>query len=472
MVLKDAIQGTIWGNENKQFISYMNQYDTQHGKIEAANAKRDEYYEKMKNKYKDVTVTVQFTGDAAILGPSTYKGFDEILNKSFNENGKKGSGDMFYHDDSEYNFLQKLFRTQTFVSWRSDDGSLKELRKDMEKYNALVDEAVETQKTLNSGAVKLHDSLAKVDAGSLGYYQQIGNMYDISSFQKTDKNGKTTTDEEAVTQFTEIMSKAVDKGKEYAVDSDIGLAMLEVINEQLKNPDALKEGVEEQLKAVKKEIEDEMTHTQTFTWSGILDSVNRYSEDLKTTNAALKELDESGAITNDTFADLAKTLDTLDLKDVFASFENGDDAIAYVNRLVQAIDDLDTAYDINTGYVKVNQDSLELLQDAQERAAKGKIKAMINELAASRAAAASNVALIDAQISAIDAMIGYVQASGENTIDTDKMMAEANEQYQADFAKQMQGVEGSYQKITGDSAKWAEATLNNIGEVADAWSQY
>lgn len=472
LVLKDAIQGTIWGSENKQFISYMNQYDTQHGKIEAANSKRDEYLEKMRKKYKDLEYTIQIDTESIPYNKS-YKGFDDVLNNLYNEKGKKGSGSMFFKDSSENKWYHYLLGTATTIlGWNNMDMNNRDIEKDLKKYNELVDEADQTAKTLNAGAVKLHDSLAGVDAGSLGYYQQIGNMYDISSFQKTDKNGKTTTNEEAVTQFTEIMSKAVDKGKEYAVDSDIGLAMLEVINEQLKNPDALKEGVEEQLKAVKKEIEDEMTHTQTFTWSGILDSVNRYSEDLKVTNTALKELNESGAITNDTFADLAKTLDTLDLKDVFASFENGDDAIAYVNRLVQAIDDLDTAYDINTGYVKVNQDSLELLQDAQERAAKGKIKAMINELAASRAAAASNVALIDAQISAIDAMIGYVQASGENTIDTNKMMAEANEQYQADFAKQMQGVEGSYQKITGDSAKWAEATLNNIGEVADAWSQY
>lgn len=472
LVLKDAIQGTIWGSENKQFISYMNQYDTQHGKIEAANSKRDEYLEKMRKKYKDLEYTIQIDTESIPYNKS-YKGFDDVLNNLYNEKGKKGSGSMFFKDSSENKWYHYLLGTATTIlGWNNMDMNNRDIEKDLKKYNELVDEADQTAKTLNAGAIKLHDSLAGVDAGSLGYYQQIGNMYDISSFQKTDKNGKTTTDEEAVTQFTEIMSKAVDKGKEYAVDSDIGLAMLEVINEQLKNPDALKEGVEEQLKAVKKEIEDEMTHTQTFTWSGILDSVNRYSEDLKVTNTALKELNESGAITNDTFADLAKTLDTLDLKDVFASFEDGDDAIAYVNQLVQAIDDLDTAYDINTGYVKVNQDSLELLQDAQERAAKGKIKAMINELAASRAAAASNVALIDAQISAIDAMIGYVQASGENTIDTDKMMAEANEQYQADFAKQMQGVEGSYQKITGDSAKWAEATLNNIGEVADAWSQY
>lgn len=480
LVLKDAIQGTIWGNENRQFVNYMNQYETNHGKIEAANNKRDEYLEKMRKKYKDLEYTIQINGEGMPYNKS-YKGFDDVLDNLYNEKGNKGSGSMFFKDSSENKWYHYLFGTaSTILGWNNMDMNNRDIEKDLKKYNTLVDEADQTAKTLNSGAIKLHDSLEKVDGKNLGFYQQIGNMYDIGEFQKKDKNGNLQYDEkgnavyneEAVTQFTNIMADAVDKAKEYTAESDIGLKMLEVINEQLKKPDALKEGVEEQLKAVKKEIENEMTLTQTFTWGGILDSVNQYSEDLKTTNAALKELNENGAITNETFDDLAHTLDTLSLEDIFASFDDADEAIAYINNLVDAIDNLDTAYDINTGYVDVNKDSLELLQDAQERAAKGKIKAMINELAASRASAASNVALIDAQIAAIDAMIGYVQASGENTIDTNKMMDEANKEYTDNFNKEMSNVESAYKKIAGDSATWAEATLQNLSVVTEAWSKY
>ena len=480
LVLKDTIQGTIWGNENRQFVNYMNQYETNHGKIEAANNKRDEYLEKMRKKYKDLEYTIQIDTEGMPYNKS-YKGFDDVLNNLYNEKGNKGSGSMFFKDSSENKWYHYLLGTATTIlGWNNMDMNNRDIEKDLKKYNQLVEDADETVKTLNSGAIKLHDTLQQVDGKNLGFYQQLGNMYDIGGFQKKDKNGNLQYDEkgnavyneEAVTQFTNIMADAVDKAKEYTAESDIGLKMLEVINEQLKNPDALKEGVEEQLKAIKKEIEDEMTLTQTFTWGGILDSVNQYSEDLKTTNTALKELNENGAITNETFDDLAHTLDTLSLEDIFASFDDPDEAIAYVNNLVDAIDNLDTAYDINTGYVDVNKDSLELLQDAQERAAKGKIKAMINELTASRASAATNVALIDAQIAAIDAMIGYVQASGENTIDTNKMMDEANKEYTDNFNKEMSNVESAYKKIAGDSATWAEATLQNLSVVTEAWSKY
>ena len=278
LILQDAIQDTIWGSENKQFVDYMNQYDSNNNKMKAAEAKRDEYQKRMQEKYQDLEFNINIT--TTTVDPTTgqtytqthtktYKGFDDVFYNLYNENGQKGSGSMFFQKQK---WWQKLF--SPISSWNNMDMENEDIGKDLEKYNILIENAEQTAKTLNEGAVKLHDALAGVDAGTLDYYKQIGNMYDISSFQKKDKNGKllyddngqAIYDEEAITQYTNIMAKAVEAGKKYVAESDIGLAMLKVINEELENnPDGLKEGVDAQLEAVKKEIEDEMRKTSVFT---------------------------------------------------------------------------------------------------------------------------------------------------------------------------------------------------------------
>ena len=256
----------------------MNQYNSNNNKMKEAEAKRDEYQKRMQEKYQDLEFNINIT--TTTVDPSTgqtysqthtktYKGFDDVFYNLYNENGQKGSGSMFFQKQK---WWQRLF--SPISSWNNMDMENEDIGKDLEKYNILIENAEQTAKTLNEGAVKLHDALAGVDAGTLDYYKQIGNMYDISSFQAKDKNGKLLYDdngqaiynEEAITQYTNIMAKAVEAGKKYVAESDIGLAMLKVINEELENnPDGLKEGVDAQLEAVKKEIEDEMRKTSVFT---------------------------------------------------------------------------------------------------------------------------------------------------------------------------------------------------------------
>jgi hypothetical protein len=81
----------------------MTQYQTNHGKIEEANAKRDEKYEELKKKYKDLEYTIQINGEGMPY-MKTYKGFDDVLNNLYNENGKKGANSMYFKDSSENTF--------------------------------------------------------------------------------------------------------------------------------------------------------------------------------------------------------------------------------------------------------------------------------------------------------------------------------------------------------------------------------
>ncbi len=182
------------------------------------------------------------------------------------------------------------------------------------------------------------------------------------------------------------------------------------------------------------------------------------------------ELKENGNITSETFDDLAQTMDNLSLEDVFESFGSGEveEATKYIDGLIEAMKNLDVQYDMNTGAVKVNAESLEYLRDAQERAAKGKIQAMIKDLAASKASAEMQVGYIDAQIAAIDAMINYLDAQGEQTVSVDQMMAEADTEYAKVFGQVTDNATSAYKNLTGDNATWAEATIHNIAQVTDA----
>lgn len=471
LVLKDAIQGTIWSGK-EDYMSFMDKYDEINGRIKAKEDIQNEYSRKVGQSgltYKYGTLlqagqTITIPGNRYVPSYS-YTTTDEwmptgpLSAEEVAKHYKKGGGGVLWGELTNGDYSSH---------GEQDEDTLKEIQSWIDKYVEAKNDIETIKNEMTEGGKQLFNVLSELSGETRDKIATIGEAYSLDSFQSIEDETQRSASED---QFEKVMAMAIEKAKNYTTDSDIGLAMLEVINKQLAEG-SLEEGVEAQLNKVKKEIEDEMAHTKTFTWSGILDSVDQYSEDLKATNKALEELNENGAISQDTFAELANTLDTLNLEDIFETFDNYEDGINYVNGLVDALDNLNAAYDVNTGYVDLNKESLEYLQDAQERAAKGRIKAMINELTASRAAAASNVAYIDAQIASLDAMIKYVQAAGDNQIEIDKMMSEANGIYEKSFEENMGNVRDSYSKITGDSAEWAEATIYNISEVADAWSQY
>lgn len=482
MILKGAIQSTIYGNE--QYVNFMNKYDDDYGQVADARQFQAEEKARLDKKYKDVTVTyvVNMKDYDPSTGMSTTtpimktaKGFD-AMRKLYNDGGKS-----YFQDSSDFKWYQLLLMggTPTTYGYADNGFDIHDIKEDIKDYNVVVDKTTESEKKLTEGTTKLHDALAAVPWKNTDFISSIGSAYDISSFYTdTNKDGilgndGDELDKTAANKFTSIMADAVNAAKDEVTDSDIGLAMLEVINKQLEDG-SLDEGVRAQLQKVKKEIEDSMPRTGTYTWSGIKDTLDGYSKDLKKANKALEELNENGYVASDTFDDFAQSLDSLNIKDVFESFDanNVDEATNYINGLVEAMKNLDVEYDLNTGAVRMNAEALEYIQDAQERAAKGKIKALIKDLAASKAAAEMQVGYIDAQIAAVDAMIKYIDAQGDATVNTDTMMAQADAEYAKVFGDVTDKATQGYSDLTSNSAEWAKVTIHNIAEVTDAWSKY
>lgn len=481
MILKGAIQSTIYGNE--QYVDFMNQYDVTYGKVADAQKLRDEKYNELKKKYANTQLTLYtHTGQASDLIPvSEYKGFDQIFDM-YKESGTTYMQGITKDLDGFWDYVGALFTSGTNVTYSMQSGSdysFDTMIEDVQDYEKSVNKATEAEKKLQEGTVKLHDALAAVPWKNTEFISGIGSAYDISSFY-TDTNEDgilgnegDKLDDKSANKFTEIMANAVNAAKDEVTNSDIGLAMLEVINKQLEDGN-LSDGVRKQLEKVKKEIEDSMPRTQTFTWSGIKDTLDKYSSDLKKANKALEELNENGYVASETFDEFAQSLDSLNIEDVFESFDASqvDEATDYINGLVEAMKDLDVEYDLNTGAVKMNAEALEYIQDAQERAAKGKIKSLIKDLAASKAAAEMQVGYIDAQIAAVDAMIKYIDAQGSSKVDTNTMMSQADTEYAKVFGDVTDKTTQAYTDLTSNNVEWAKVSIHNINEVTKAWSQY
>lgn len=461
MILKDAIQTTIYDG-NKEYVDFMNKYDPIRGDLTEAKKLKEET-EKELSDFVD-GASLYRTYEGIMIHDSSEekaKGWNEIYEYWKKQNKAIDILDHWTENAGQINQIDKILKFD-------EDGSLikelsgEDLQTYLERYDTAISKIEELENQMGDGVQKMYNSLSKLSGQTANEVMSIGSMFDLSNLDE---------DTELENQYANIMSKAIDSAKDYVNKSDIGLTLINSINEQIANGD-IDSSVRELLSKVKDEIESEMPRTGTYTWSGILDSLDSYSENLQTANRAMKELSDDGAVTNDTFRDLASTLDKLNFEDIFEYFTDAEDGINYINGLCDALENLDVAYDVNNGYVMMNADSLEYLQDAQEKAAKGKIKAMINDLAASRASAESQVAYIDAQISATEAMINYIQGLGEATVDIDEMKALADKQYDDSFATNMQNVSNNYASITGDSQKWAEATIYDIAAVTDAWSKY
>jgi len=473
IILRDTIENTIYGGR-KEYVDFMNAYDDSAASdYQLYKEKYEQVSKEVKEKIGEKKTGLEGNGISEMGGEliPTHSGFEELY-KYWKDSGK------------QLDKRDNIWETIGLNKYDSAFGeySLDELDEMLRRYDEALTKYEELKKRQEKdGEAKvLHDSIANLTGKTADKITSIGTLYDRADFMKNSKgeatdnyNDVSTQNKENINTVNKLMAEAVNAAKDYVNDTDIGLALVAKINEQLEQSN-LNDDVKNYLKKVRQEIEDEMPRTGTHTWAGIKDSLDKYTESLKTANNALLELKENGQMSTETFDDLAQSLDNLSLEDVFESFsaDNVDEATKYIDGLVEAMKNLDVQYDMNTGAVKVNADALEYLRDAQERAAKGKIQAMIKDLAASKASAEMQVGYIDAQIAAIDAMIGYLDAQGDQTVNTDQMMAQADTEYGKVFGQVTDNTVNAYKDLTGDNATWAETTIHNIANVTDAWSKY
>ena len=472
MQLKKVIENTLYGSNS--FTEFMDKYGTTVGPNKS-QANVNKIKNDLLNDYKEDTLKKTVYVDASKVKHGrdgvTYNGHKLSKNRGGYYYERKVSG----NNASEDFFKDEGIKSSYAVERSSE--KTKELNETLKDYKTATDQASESTKNFSSEQARLANTIQQMKGETVENISQYSEMFapvkklDSEGNYKTDKNGNYVYAKKKVQEaYTKEINDALsDMPSDYS-DNEMAIYLTQQLENSIENIDD--EEVKKQLENTLKQIEGSLDMAQSFTWSGIIESLKNFSSALQTTNDCLGELKENGYITGDAFAELANTMDNLSFEDIFASFDNAEEGLAYLNGLNDALDNLDVAYDANTDSINMNVESLEYLQDAQERAAKGKIKNMINELAASKASAESQVAYIKAQMAAVEAMIAYLDDGTDKKIKSSDLQAQADSAYVSTFNSSMKEVNKGYSQITGDSLEWAKTTISHISEVADAWSKY
>lgn len=506
--MKGVIEETVYGSD--EFTSYMQRYakngsnyQMKQNRADETLRKLDAYPTKIKANQKvyihdTENIVTDKKGNryyGSINGPQVYGGGSDALHyfkslttaqlmeiiakeglkeTDFQGNGKYG----LTTGNKSYISIDGIYDAET-DTFKADANDVKEYINTIYDYKTALEEANAAQEELNSGRGGLAKTLGETQPQLVNAIKQYSELFgqvhqlDSEGAYKTNAQGEYLYANDATQdKFADIINNILKTAPANLEGNEVTIYLQNALSKAIDNIDD--EAIKKQLENSLKEIESNLERTGSYTWVGIKDSLDRYTASLKTANTALEEITENGAMASETFDDLAQSLDNLSLEDVYNSFgaDQIEEATQYVDGLINAMKNLQFGYDENTGAVKANADALEYVRDAQEKAAKGKIKSMIQDLAATKASSEMQVGYIDAQIAAIDSMIRYLGAESTQAVDTNIMMADADTEYAKVFGDVTDKTTTGYEDITGASAKWAETTVYNIAGVTEAWSEY
>lgn len=303
--------------------------------------------------------------------------------------------------------------------------------------------------------VELKSALEGANNSTLEYLGNIENLYDTEGMQGYE--AKQYAD--SIKQVMEGMN-LMDLN---ATDADKYNYLARYYEANKSN---MAKGVKKQWEDMLDEAFEDLQISTPRTLKSIGTELDSIGKDLVKMNDIIADFSENGGLALDTFIELADIIDSINLDEL------GKLDPSAVDAYVKAIDNLNLAYDANTGYITMNAASVQTLQDIQELQTKSKIAGMINELKASKATTETQIAYIDAQIAATDAAINVAQMDSTNTVTADQIKSAANAAFTTDFDKSMAAITGAYENDAVNQGQWSTTILSNLGTVADAWSKY
>lgn len=190
------------------------------------------------------------------------------------------------------------------------------------------------------------------------------------------------------------------------------------------------------------------------------------STDLVKMNDIIADFKDNGGMALDTFIELGEIIDKINLDDLSAIDPSA------IDNYINAIDQLNLAYDANSGYITMNGEALQSLQQIQELQTKSKIAGMIADLKASKATIETGLAYIDAQIAGTDAAIAAAEMSSSATTTADEIKGQADAAYSNFFDEAIGQITDAYQNDVDNQSSWVKATLENLNTAKEAWSKY
>ena len=336
----------------------------------------------------------------------------------------------------------------------------KELEKEKEKVleevvkeNALLADTKDAKKWIQA-----QDDVAKtmqgLTAGTQAYIANMESLYDFS--------GMTA---EGAEEYSKTLKSAL-KGLE-GLDTE-GDKYNYLADYYRDHQSEMSDEVREQWQTILNEAFDSLaiTSSQTFTQIGTeLDSI---SKRLRSMNSIVKEFNDEGAISLDTFMDLADILDNMDIG-ALGQMEGG---TQYIDDMITALHNLDLAYDANNGMITMNGDALNSLRTIQEAQTKAKIASMIADLKASKASTETEIAYIDAQIEGAKAVLTTLEGRGNGQVKYAEVTEKANQAVEASMNESLSNILTNYQNDVTNNNTWKTTIIKNLADVSKAWNAY
>lgn len=460
-VLKDSINNTVFQNDSLlNFFKEVNELTAKgegtYWKNDTGTGKLDVLKNQLKtawDKYNDSVSGPNKAGNFVGLNTADSSDFETYV-----ENLQKGK-------DSTYGYgVNDIFRMKAGDRAADDVDNIakayKEAYEEMQNfYQAYSDEhnldGVEDAEKYINALDRLSTAFQGVRNSTHEYLASIENLYDTEGMKGYEA-------EQYATSLEQVAS-AIDSMDVNATDADRYNYLARYYEH---NKGTMEDGVKKQWEEILEEAFNDLTVSTPKTLKTIGTELKDISSGLIDMNNIIEEFGENGGLALDTFIDLAGIIDSINLDELGKLDPSAIDAY------IQAMQNLNLAYDENTGYITMNADSVATLQDIQELQVKSKIAGMINELKASRATVETQLAYIDAQIAATDAAIQVAKLDTENTVTGDQVKAAANSAFTTDFDNSMAAITGAYENDATNQGQWSTTILSNLGTVADAWSKY
>lgn len=259
------------------------------------------------------------------------------------------------------------------------------------------------------------------------------------------------------------MLKSIDYEKlneAFAESNQKGMNMLfDTIADQINNTsdDKIKEAWQNRMD----NMVSNMSLVSSMSWSDLGKQLDTITESYQKMNDVLADFAENGHISADSVTDFFEVLDNFEVSSM-----NPDQITQYLS----ALDNLKIGYDAATGSITANGEALQSLQQIQEMQAQAEIEQTKQGLMVKAASLDAQIVMYQAQIDANNSVISQLEDSVGEQVELDEIKTMGDQAMVDANAKAAETIGNNYKALTKDSATWAEATIQNIAKVGDAFN--
>ena len=272
-----------------------------------------------------------------------------------------------------------------------------------------------------------------------------------------------TNEKGEITYSSYDMLKSIDYEKlneTFAENNQKGMNMLfDTIADQINNTNDTK--IKEAWQNRMDDMVSNMSLVSSMSWSDLGKQLDAITENYQKMNDVLADFAENGHISADSVTDFFEVLDNFEVSSM-----NPDQITQYLS----ALDNLKIGYDAATGSITANGEALQSLQQIQEIQAQAEIEQTKKGLMVKAASLDAQIVMYQAQIDANNSVISQLEDNIGEQVELDKIKTMGDQAMVDANAKAAETIGNNYKALTQDSATWAEATIQNIAKVGDAFN--